>query len=243
MKRALVNVFCFCLTWVVWLWLASRQLDTLRSLAVAVVGTLLIVPLVFAGRSLLDRQPTVDRAEWVTLFVHYFVAIFFGSAIIAAVDFGLNAPNELVVILPEWLTPLLPVFGLGIMVIGGGMLLYTVFNLAVKGLGAPFAIALTRLVVTDWIYAWTRNPMILSALAFLIGLGLWLRSGLFLVWVLVIVSPALFVFLKIYEERELEIRFGQAYLDYKAKTPRFFPRNPSQSDESYPVKGDKYGTD
>ncbi len=243
MKRALVNVFGLCITWAVWLWLAGRQLEPLPSFGIAVVGTLLIVPFVFVGRYLLDHQPTIDRAEWVTTFVHYLVGIFFGSAIIAAVNFGLNAPNELLWDLPGWLSPLLPVFGLGIMVIGGGMLLYAVLNLMVKGLGAPFAAALTRLVVTDWMYAWTRNPMILSALAFLIGLGLWLHSGLFLIWVLAVVSPALLVFLTIYEERELEIRFGQAYLDYKAKTPRFLPRNPRQSEDSISVKGDKYDTD
>ena len=75
-------------------------------------------------------------------------------------------------------------------------------------------------------YAWTRNPIILSALAFLIGLGLWLQSGIFLVWVLVVVSPALLIFPKIYEERELELRFGDAYLIYKDKTPMLSPRRP-----------------
>ena len=93
-------------------------------------------------------------------------------------------------------------------------------------IGLPFAASLTRVVVSDWIYAWTRNPMILSALAFLVGLGLWLHSGLFLVWALAVVSPAVLVFLQVYEERELEIRFGDSYLAYKEKTPILWPRRP-----------------
>src|SRR5512146_411305 len=36
MKRALMNVSGFCLTWAIWLWLAGRQLETRTSLAVAV---------------------------------------------------------------------------------------------------------------------------------------------------------------------------------------------------------------
>jgi hypothetical protein len=43
------------------------------------------------------------------------------------------------------------------------MLVLVVFNLALKGLGAPFVMAPHR---TDWLNAWTRNPMVLSAFAF-----------------------------------------------------------------------------
>jgi protein-S-isoprenylcysteine O-methyltransferase Ste14 len=41
-------------------------------------------------------------------------------------------------------------------------------------------------------------------------------------------SPAAFMFIKFYEERELEIRFGKDYLDYKEKTPGFIPRKPGR---------------
>jgi len=34
------------------------------------------------------------------------------------------------------------------------------------------------------------------------------------------------VFLKAFEERELEIRFGASYLEYKARTPMLWPRRP-----------------
>lgn len=218
MNRLLFNLFGLVLTWAIWLWLASQELAPPISLAIAIGCILALFPLVFAGRWLLDHQPTVERAEWVNSLVHYLFAIFFGSAILAAVRFG-QVSTTGQISFPPWL-------GLILMTISGLVGLLVVFNLAVKGLGAPFAVALTRLVVTDWLYAWTRNPMILSALAFLVGLGFWLQSGLFLVWVLVVVSPAILAFIKVYEERELEIRFGQEYLDYKAKTPMIWPRRP-----------------
>jgi protein-S-isoprenylcysteine O-methyltransferase Ste14 len=200
------------------LWLIDQELSLTYSFAIAVGGVLIIIPIVIVGRRLLDHQPTVERADLVTTILHYLVAIFFGSAVISATKFGLSSPTWSIPI-PSWL-------GLLLMTIGGISLLIVIINLAIKGLGAPFAVALTRLVATEWMYAWTRNPMVLSALVFLVGLGLWLQSALFLIWVIIIVCPVIFFFLKVYEERELEIRFGEAYLEYKARTPMIFPRKP-----------------
>ena len=86
-----------------------------------------------------------------------------------------------------------------------------------------FAIALSRKLAVDWFYAWTRNPMVLATLAFLLSLGIWFQSALF---VLILFAPALLVFVKMHEERELEIRFGAPYLEYKSRTPMLFPRKP-----------------
>jgi len=68
--------------------------------------------------------------------------------------------------------------------------------------------------------------MVLAALAFLLSLGIWFQSVLFVLWVLFLFAPALLVFVKVYEERELEIRFGVSYLEYKSRTPMLFPRRP-----------------
>lgn len=102
----------------------------------------------------------------------------------------------------------------------------TVLNLAIRGLGAPFATKLSSQLATDWMYAWTRNPMLLCTLALLLSVGLRYRSLWFVVWVILIVSPGWIFFVRIYEERELEIRFGASYLQYRAKTPLLFPRRP-----------------
>jgi protein-S-isoprenylcysteine O-methyltransferase Ste14 len=218
MKRVTLNILGLILTWIAWLWLIDQDLSLTSAFAIALGGILVVIPVVFVGRRLLDREPTIEWADLVTTILHYLVAILFGSAVIAATKFGLSSPSWLLPV-PSWL-------GLGLMVIGGVFLLVVILNLAIKGLGAPFAVALTRLVATEWMYAWTRNPMVLSGLAFLVGLGLWLQSTLFLVWVIIVVCPVFFLFLKVYEERELEIRFGEAYLEYKARTPMLYPRKP-----------------
>lgn len=220
--QTIVNFFGLLITWAIWIWLAVRKFESITNLVIAVVGGLAIIPVVFAGRWMLERQPNVRRAELVTTGVHYLIAIFLGSAIITATRFALESPT-LPLYFPPWL-------GLALMSISGLALILATINLVSRGRGAPFAIAITRVIVTDWMYAWTRNPMILSALALLVGLGIYLGSGLFLVWLLAVVSPAVLVFLKFYEERELEIRFGNEYMNYRAKTPRLIPRRPESKD-------------
>ena len=80
---------------------------------------------------------------------------------------------------------------LWLVIITGAACFLTVLNLALKGLGAPFAIALSRKLTAEWLYAWTRNPMALASLAFGISLGIWLQSAMFVLWMLIVVSPAL----------------------------------------------------
>ena len=72
--------------------------------------------------------------------------------------------------------------------------------------------------------------MVLASLALLVAVGIWFQSGLFVLWACLLVIPALLFFVKLFEERELEIRFGTGYLDYKARTPMLFPRRPQAAE-------------
>jgi protein-S-isoprenylcysteine O-methyltransferase Ste14 len=220
MKRYLFHFIALLITGCSWLFAVDFfQTPTVR-FWVSIGGILIIIPIVLAGRLLLDREPTLEKAQSVTTWIHYLISIFMGSAVLEAIQFGRDVDT--------WSLRLSPWFGLAIMLISSLAILLVVLNLALKGLGFPIAMALTREIVTEWFYAWTRNPIALSGLVLLIGFGLWIQSGLFLAWVLAIVTPAIFIFLKVFEERELEIRFGQTYLDYKSRTPWMLPRKPSK---------------
>jgi len=221
MKHAVELFFRIALlvfTWLIWLWVLNQPLSNIMNLSIIVGGVLLVFPIVWLGRMILDRQPTTSRAVWITTFVHYAVGILFGAAIIQAVTTHQDWSG--------WTLPIPVEIGLLLIIITGAAFLLTVVNLALKGLGAPFAIALSRKLASDWLYAWTRNPMVLAALAFLLSLGIWFQSALFVLWVLILFAPALLFFVKVYEERELEIRFGASYLEYKSRTPMLFPRKP-----------------
>ena len=202
---------------VLW-WVSHVRLSTGMNLSIIVGGVLLTFPVVWLGRKMLDKQPTMSRAVWVTTLVHFALGFTFGLPIVRALTTHQDWSG--------WVLPVPSEIGLALVIITGAAFLLTVVNLALKGLGAPFFIALSRKLAADWLYAWTRNPMALAALAFFLSLGIWFQSALFVLWVLILFAPALLFFVKVYEERELEIRFGPSYLEYKSRTPMLFPRRP-----------------
>jgi protein-S-isoprenylcysteine O-methyltransferase Ste14 len=214
----LIRIALLVFTFFIWWWALNAPLSNVMNLSIIVGGVLLVFPLVWLGRMILDRQPTTSRAAWITTFVHYALGILFGVPIIRAVITHQDWSG--------WKFPIPVGIGLLLVIVTGAATLFTMVNLALKALGAPFAISLSRKLAVDWLYAWTRNPMVLAALAFLLALGIWFQSTLFLLWVFILFTPALLVFVKMYEERELEIRFGASYLEYKSRTPMLFPRKP-----------------
>jgi protein-S-isoprenylcysteine O-methyltransferase Ste14 len=217
---SLAGIAAFAATLLLWRWTLQQTFSPIVDL-VCVVGTLLaVVPAVWIGRKLLDINPTADRAARVTGGVHAVLMVLFGIAIIKGIQTG-----------ESWRGRVLPIpEGLGTVLayVTGAFTLLTVANLALRGLGAPFAVALSQRLATSWLYAWTRNPMVLAVITWLLAVGLKLRSALFVLWVLVLVAPAWIVFLRVYEERELEIRFGDAYREYRARTPFLWPRRPGR---------------
>jgi protein-S-isoprenylcysteine O-methyltransferase Ste14 len=57
-----------------------------------------------------------------------------------------------------------------------------------------------------------------------VGIGMLAGSTFVTLGALLFVIPAHVFFLKYFEELELELRFGEAYLDYKSRTPFLIPR-------------------
>jgi len=212
-RIALLGLILFLLAWML-----NQSLSKIQNLSIIVGGIILVFPVVWVGRKVLDKLPTISRAVWVTTFVHFALGFLFGVPIIRAVTTHQDWSG--------WVLPVPSEIGLVLVIITGTAFLLTVVNLALKGLGAPFFIVLSRKLAADWLYAWTRNPMVLAGLAFLLSLGIWFQSLLFVLWVLILFAPAMLVFVKVYEERELEIRFGASYLKYKSRTPMLFPRRP-----------------
>jgi protein-S-isoprenylcysteine O-methyltransferase Ste14 len=224
MKRIiglLIRIALFAIILSVFLLVSDASFSTILNLTVIVGGVLLTFPLVWFGRKILDRNPTIKHAEWTTTFVHFGLGFTFGIPIVRAVSTHHDWSG--------WTIPVPTGIGWVLVIITGAICLLIVLNLAIKGLGAPFFIALSRKLTADWLYGWSRNPMALAGLTFFLSLGIWFQSALFLLWVLIVLSPAFVFFAKVYEERELEIRFGASYLEYKSRTPMFFPRKPKKN--------------
>lgn len=86
-------------------------------------------------------------------------------------------------------------------------------------------------LVTYGIFSWMRNPLYVGN--FLVWIGFVIGSGV--LWFLP-VAAALFAIeytlIVRYEEGVLESIFGDEYVAYKGRTPRWFPRRPAAADRT-----------
>jgi protein-S-isoprenylcysteine O-methyltransferase Ste14 len=91
------------------------------------------------------------------------------------------------------------------------------------GRGTPIPLMATQELVVQRPYTYCRNPMTLGTTAFYLGIAIWTGSlsalGLSLIY-----PVGILIYIKLFEEKELEERFGVEYLEYKRKTPFLIPR-------------------
>lgn len=187
-------------------------------LAIALLGPIGLLLAAFIGRRELDRLPTPEHSGRVTAWFHLAVMTLLGAAAITAV--------RLFQEIRGWSIPMPERLGLTLVIISGLLILAATSNLILAGLGIPIAFIQTQRLASNWLYNWTRNPIVLSALIFMVCLGLWMRSTWLILWTLLLLTPVAVVVLKVFEERELEIRFSTEYQAYKNRVPMLFPRIP-----------------
>jgi protein-S-isoprenylcysteine O-methyltransferase Ste14 len=90
-----------------------------------------------------------------------------------------------------------------------------------KGTLAPWSP--TKKLVIKGLYRYVRNPMILGVLTVLFGEALIVRSQNILIWAVAFFVINTFYFI-VYEEPNLEQRFGNEYREYKKHVSRWLPR-------------------
>ena len=102
------------------------------------------------------------------------------------------------------------------------LIVWSVLNfLRAKGTPVPFNPP--PQLVTTGPYAYVRNPMLTGVFALLFGFGVLLGSAS----LLVVFTPLFIIInvweLKAIEEPELLKRLGEDYIEYRKRTPMFFP--------------------
>lgn len=80
-------------------------------------------------------------------------------------------------------------------------------------------------LVTYGIFGWVRNPLYVGNFLIWIGFGVGSAVWWFIPLAIVLFAVEYTLIVR-YEEGVLESIFGREYLDYKARTPRWFPRPP-----------------
>lgn len=119
---------------------------------------------------------------------------------------------------PHWL-------GAGLFGLGVAFFLWCQGLFMVWGRGTPAPIDPPRKVMRRGPYKWVRNPMYLAVLTIVAAEAVFLQSWHIVVyWVCLACMVHLFVVL--YEESALRMRFGAIYEDYRRDVPRWMPRKP-----------------
>ena len=172
----------------------------------------------------LRRHRAKENAERSSRIMHFlFFAGLVAPPLIAIVYPGLTRFDALLG-LPS--LPFKPFFlALGILLAIPGLYYLVVTNKLLRSLGSGTnAFILTKKIVDDDIYKRTRNPMSLGFYLFALALSFASSSTFVLLAVSLGLIPAHAFFLKYFEEVELELRFGESYLEYKKTVPFLIPR-------------------
>ena len=92
-----------------------------------------------------------------------------------------------------------------------------------NGSPVPFKDTHTLYVVRSGPYKYTRNPMIFGYVIIWIGLGVLINSFFLTVGFALIILIVLILVVKLWEEKNLEKRFGSQYLEYKKNVSFIIP--------------------
>jgi len=114
---------------------------------------------------------------------------------------------------------------LGALLILAGLplLLDSFVRFALQGLGTPAPVAPPPHLVVTGLYRRVRNPMYVAVTSLVLGQGLFFGSISVLEYAIAL-WLGFFTFVLAYEEPALRAKFGQEYLDYCARVPRWLPR-------------------
>jgi protein-S-isoprenylcysteine O-methyltransferase Ste14 len=116
-----------------------------------------------------------------------------------------------------------PIAGVGLGLAGAFFALSSIRAQVETGSGTPLPIMPTQRLVVKPPFTYCRNPMTLGTILGYGGVGVWLGS-ISAVGIVAVVGALLLVYVRFVEEKELEARFGPAYLEYKRTAPFLLPR-------------------
>ena len=112
----------------------------------------------------------------------------------------------------------------GILILVGLSIIWITVSLFTDyGKGTPAPYSPPKILVAIGIYRYVRNPMMIGVWSVLIGeANLFMSIGL-LIWFLIFFIASI-LFVTLWEEEDLENRFGEPYCEYKRNVPRWVPR-------------------
>ncbi|MFZ5857431.1 MAG: methyltransferase family protein [Chloroflexota bacterium] len=123
-----------------------------------------------------------------------------------------------------WWTDIITPLGWLMILIGAGLAIRGVLAFGVDNITMLYVyFPEDGRIVDSNIYSVLRHPVYAGVLRVVIGLGL-LNGNANALAFIILLPLLVFSWLRLVEEKELIERFGQSYLDYRARVPAFWPR-------------------
>jgi protein-S-isoprenylcysteine O-methyltransferase Ste14 len=143
--------------------------------------------------------------------------------------FSFILPITVLIIVPIYIeqdfstTPLNLLLCLPFMIAGLTVMFITISSFIRIGKGTLAPWSPTKKLVIRGLYRYVRNPMIMGVMSVLIGESIvfWSRSILEWTGIFFLINTIYFI---IYEEPDLEQKFGEEYRKYKKNVGRWIPR-------------------
>lgn len=161
------------------------------------------------------------------------------ALVIGALIFPITIPAFLIVVAPQ----IDNYFGIGSFFYGLGNLIVGIPAITIGAIiaiwtiviqitlasGTPFPMLPTKKLLVVGTFQYCRNPMTLGTIVAYVGVAILVGSFTAL-FVIAVFAAMLIGYLKLIEEKELQMRFGSEYVEYKKKTPFIIPKKPGRID-------------
>ena len=115
------------------------------------------------------------------------------------------------------------VLGCGFVAAGILLAWWAIYVQFTVGRGTPVPVMATQQLIIQKPYSYCRNPMALGAIAVYLGVAI-LTGSISAVGLVLTFAVLLLIYIKFLEEKEMELRFGEAYQEYRKRTPFIIPR-------------------
>jgi protein-S-isoprenylcysteine O-methyltransferase Ste14 len=113
--------------------------------------------------------------------------------------------------------------GLILVILGNFFMIWSGLSQLAIGKGTPLPMVPTKKLVIKGPYSYCRNPMALGAILDYSGFSL-LKGSISAIGLTVAFFFLVVLYIKLIEEKELELRFGEEYKNYKKNTPFIIPK-------------------
>lgn len=113
--------------------------------------------------------------------------------------------------------------GVFLVVAGFSFAVWAIYVQFTIGRGTPAPFMATQNLIVQKPYSYCRNPMALGTITLYLGTAL-IKESISAVGLVAVGAIALLTYIKMIEEKEMEMRFGDSYRTYKEQTPFLIPR-------------------